>query len=301
MSFHVPEKDIEKTGKVKLFPDGSFEAFAASRPIFGRAGWERSEEWERVSLPRPRKAEPSAEDLDRSRRRAAAKVREIALCTDFDYFVTLTLDPQKIDRYSIDDAVSRMRSWLDNRVRRHGLKYILVPELHRDGAVHFHGFFSREGCDYADSGTVSAPGRKAPMRATGKKREKLLAAGAQVVYNISDWTLGFSTAIPLYGERAAAVAYVCKYVTKSPQKIGGRWYYSGGDLRRPDVFYLDLDIRELERRGAYSFGLPDAGLGMAILRGNDVGELTEDSGGVRSSGREGVGTDQTRTLEAPNG
>lgn len=211
-------------------------------------------------------------------------MREIALCTDFDYFVTLTLDRQKIDRYSIDDAVARMRSWLDNRVRRHGLRYILLPELHEDGAVHFHGFFNAEGCTYADSGTLKIPGRKAPVRATGKKREKLLAAGAQVVYNISDWTLGFSTAIHLYGERTAAVAYVCKYVTKSPQKIGGRWYYSGGELRRAEVSFWDFSYRDLEQRGAYTFAVSGMAAAFAILRGGAVNELFADDSGVSGGG-----------------
>lgn len=284
MSVHVPEKDIEKTGKIKLFPDGSFEAFAASRPIFGRSGWERSDEWQRVKLPRMRKEQPSEDDLDRARRRAAASVRELGLCNDFAYFVTLTLSPEQIDRYSIDEVVRRMRSWLDNRVRRHGMKYVLVPELHKDGAVHFHGFFTAAGCNYVDSGTLKIPGQKAPRKIVNEAtRQKYLAAGAQVVYNITDWSLGFSTAIPLYGERAAAVAYVCKYVTKSVQKIGGRWYYSGGDLKRADVVFLDLDLRELQQRGAYSFALPDAGMCMSILRGNNVGELADDSGRICGS------------------
>jgi hypothetical protein len=129
------------------------------------------------------------------------------------------------------------------------------------------------------------------MVKSSSAREKYLAAGAHVVYNISDWSLGFSTAIPLYGERAAAVAYVCKYVTKSPQKIGGRWYYSGGALQRADVVFLDLDVRDLQARGAYSFALPDAGMNMSILRGNDVGELAEDGRGIFADGGAADGAD----------
>lgn len=281
MSIHIPEREIKSSGKVKIFPDGSFVAMAATRPIFGGGGWEVSDEWQRLPRVRERKAEPSAEDLERSRRRAAAAVREIALCTPFDYFVTLTLDPQKIDRYSIDDAVTRMRSWLDNRVRRHGLRYILVPELHKDGAVHFHGFFNAEGCSFVDSGTMKIPGCKAPRKIVKPStRQKYLVDGAQIVYNVADWSLGFSTAIPLYGERAAAVSYVCKYVTKSPQKIGGRWYYSGGDIRRAEAVYLDISYRDLDERGAYTFGIHGAAVAMAILRGKDLGELFADDSGL---------------------
>ena len=74
-------------------------------------------------------------------RRAASKLRDIALCNDFRYFVTLTLDPAKIDRHDMDALVRVLNRWADNRVRRHGLRYVLVPERHKDGAIHLHGFF----------------------------------------------------------------------------------------------------------------------------------------------------------------
>ena len=73
----------------------------------------------------------------------------------------------------------------------------------------------------------------------------MLAEGAQVVYNLPSWSLGFSTAIRLYGDYRAAVGYVLKYITKAPDKIGGRWYYSGGALERPDASYLVVDFDQL--------------------------------------------------------
>ena len=43
--------------------------------------------------------------------------------------------------------------------------------------------------------------------------------------------------------------------------MGGRWYYSGGALGRPEVAYYDDDLRELERRpGAYRFDIEAARL-----------------------------------------
>lgn len=45
----------------------------------------------------------------------------------------------------------------------------------------------------------------------------------------------------LYGDRAAAVGYVCKYITKAPAKVGGRWYYSGGQLALPAVSLCYVD------------------------------------------------------------
>ena len=158
---------------------------------------------------------------ERAKRRARAAVRDLGLCNDFTYFVTLTLDGARIDRYDPREVVRRLNRWLDNAVRRSGLKYVLVPEHHKDGAIHFHGFFN-DALEAVDSGH--------------KDR------GGHTVYNLPRWTWGFSTAIRLYGERAAAVAYTCKYINKAQEKIGGRWYYSGGDLRKPDVSWLDVDF-----------------------------------------------------------
>jgi len=32
----------------------------------------------------------------------------------------------------------------------------------------------------------------------------------------------------------------------TPEKIGGRWYYSGGNLQRPSVEWFDVDVRDWE-------------------------------------------------------
>ena len=192
---------------------------------------------------RPRQA--LAEDIERSMRRARAKVRRLALANEFQYFVTLTLDEMMVDRYDMSAVVKKLNAWCSNAVQRHGLKYLLVPELHKDGAVHFHGFFNA-ALPAVDSGTIKVPGSKKPRKPRSKaQRAEWLAAGGQVVYNLPGWTLGFTTAMELYGEYPAAVAYVCKYIGKGGTKPGGRWYYSGGDLREPAVEYLELSPAEL--------------------------------------------------------
>ena len=33
---------------------------------------------------------------------------------------------------------------------------------------------------------------------------------------------------------------MCKYVGKQGEKPAGRWYYSGGDLREPEVAYAEI-------------------------------------------------------------
>ena len=46
-----------------------------------------------------------------SRRRAKARVRDIAMCNQFTHFVTWTLDPQKVDRYVWKEAAEQVRRW----------------------------------------------------------------------------------------------------------------------------------------------------------------------------------------------
>ena len=75
-----------------------------------------------------------------------------------------------------------------------------------------------------------------------------------MVYNLPSWTFGFTALIKLYGDYSAAIGYVCKYVSKSTEKIGGRWFFHGGALRKPEVRFADLNLEELQQlRGARSF------------------------------------------------
>lgn len=82
--------------------------------------------------------------LDNSISRSKRMIREYALCNPWEYFITLTLDAEKIDRYDLDNYINRLGKWLRNRYSRngHNIKYLLVPEKHQDGAWHIHGLIS---------------------------------------------------------------------------------------------------------------------------------------------------------------
>ena len=85
---------------------------------------------------------------------------------------TLTLDPARVNRYDVREVTRHLNHWLDNQVRRKGLAYVLVPERHKDGAIHFHGFFN-DALEARDSGTVSLPGQKAPRRPRSARQRAL--------------------------------------------------------------------------------------------------------------------------------
>lgn len=90
------------------------------------------------------KEEYKRQSLSRSKR----FIREISLCNDFDYFVTLTVNKKNCDRYDVDVCQDHLKSILHNYQRickRAGkdFKYILITERHKDGAFHFHGLMKR--------------------------------------------------------------------------------------------------------------------------------------------------------------
>lgn len=250
--------------KVYTYPSGVCDIVTASRPIFREPGWEDADKWAKPTCSdssRQRGQDKTADpdDLARSMRRARSKVRRLALANEFTYFVTLTLNQEKVDRYDAKEVIRKLNQWCSNMVKRKGLAYILVPERHKDGAIHFHGFFNA-ALPVVDSGTISRPGIKKPARPKDEtERQAWLAAGGQVVYNLPAWTLGFTTAIPLYGTYSAAVAYVCKYIGKEGDKPAGRWYYSGGNLAEPQVVYGEVGIAELQAQypdKVFAFDVP---------------------------------------------
>ena len=86
------------------------------------------------------------------------------------------------------------------------------------------------------------------------------------MWNLPGWSLGFTTALDLVGEYPRAVSYVCKYIGKQGEKPGGRWYYSGGELARPEVTYADLDFYQVAaQEGAYVFQVWEAGAAFAAV------------------------------------
>lgn len=278
---HASWFDVKFNTKIKYYPDGGYTIYAASRPIFGPEGWEAAEHWGPLGEAKlePKGPEPEAEavqaepdqaeakgDTMRARRRARTNVRDLARCNGFSYFVTLTLDASKVDRYDIKAITKKLNTWLDNRVRRNGLKYILIPEYHKDRAIHFHGFFN-DAVPADDSGTIIPPGGGKPRKPRSKRqRAEWLEGGGHIVYNLPAWDYGFTSAIELYGDYNAAISYVCKYISKSDEKVGGRWYYSGGDLERPVVGYAHTTAAELLEQypEAYRADMPEAGVVLVI-------------------------------------
>ena len=92
----------------------------------------------------PKKGSKNTEKLSNNITRAKTTIREYALCNKWDFWCTFTINPRKYNRYHLDDYIKDFTEFIHNYNRRKEEKcrYLFIPEQHKDGAWHIHGFIS---------------------------------------------------------------------------------------------------------------------------------------------------------------
>ncbi len=135
--------------------------------------------------------------------RAKNTLREYALCNTWDYFLTVTFDIDHWNRYDLQGRVKEFMQYFQN-LRKRGvfphLRYVLVPEFHEDGAVHFHGLISGVPDAAIDELPPWAP---LSTRRNGNKHVPLFTS-----------RYGWCTLSPIVSNIGVGF-YVSKYITKS--------------------------------------------------------------------------------------
>lgn len=157
--------------------------------------------------------EPVSDDftiqaLQRSIRSASKRSKDnfygYAQANDWEYFVTLTFSPEVVDR-SDDAAVIHLWSEFQRWCKRKSpdCKMLMIPERHEKGEIHFHGLMS-------DIALTLTPATNA------KTGEPLYSRTGFPLFNIKDWTNGFSTLaiIPKEDNYRRVVNYMEKYISK---------------------------------------------------------------------------------------
>lgn len=149
----------------------------------------------------------------------------------WEWFITLTFSKDKVNRYDYEECSKKLRKWLNNiRVKyAKDLKYLVVPEQHKDGAWHFHGLLSNTG------NMVFNEAKNKHTGALLKTKNDLQ------IYNFGNYKLGYSTATAIV-DTSKASSYITKYITKelSVNTKGFRRYYPSANLDLPpkSFFYI---------------------------------------------------------------
>lgn len=142
----------------------------------------------------------------------------------WEWFITLTFSKEKVNRYDYKECSGKLRKWLNNVKNKYApeLKYLVVPEQHKDGAWHFHGLLSNTG---------NIKFNKAFNKKTG---ELLYTKSNLPILNFGSYKMGFSTATAIT-DTAKASSYITKYITKelAVNTKGFRRYYPSSNLDLP--------------------------------------------------------------------
>lgn len=178
--------------------------------------------------------------------RVMESLEDLVLLNDFQWFLTITLDQNKLDRHNVNVIIPKLNRWLKNMVQRKDLHYVLVPEYHKKGGIHLHALVSGN-LNFVDSGTVTWPGQKKPVKPETAIKRGIPSSIWQKVYNVTDWKYGYSTAIQIYGDRQKFLCYVCKYIMPGQDKIFGKYFYSSQNLKRkPEILYGNVDFSQID-------------------------------------------------------
>lgn len=152
--------------------------------------------------------------LSQSISRTRRTILELALCNDWKWFATFTIDAGKEERENLDVYYKHFYKWLEYQREKTGKKipFILVPEKHKKRGWHLHGLFNSDidsllvsFAELDQTGYRSANGRSLPRR--------LIKNG------YFDWPayrnrFGFCS-LDTIKSKLNCSFYVSKYITKS--------------------------------------------------------------------------------------
>lgn len=191
-----------------------------------------------VHFPRPRLSLGFPEGVDRSKKgndrkldpsisRARKSVLELALCNPWDWFGTFTLNKEKYDRNDLDKFREDFTQWIRDQRKATGapIRFLLVPEMHQDGAWHMHGLL------YGLPSVVPF----ADLREQGWRIPDKLIAGDYSCWLGYHSKFGFCS-LGAIRDPVRCAFYVSKYVSKDMDgggvSVGKHLYFASRPLDR---------------------------------------------------------------------
>lgn len=175
------------------------------------------------------------ERFSQSLSRTRSRVFELAACNEFTYFCTFTQDQTKRDRFDLNEFRKDLAQFVRNENRSRAevdkIKYLMIPEEHKNGGWHMHGFLKGLAPSDLRLFTLS---EKLPERLRKQLRE-----GKQIY----DWTryrrnFGYFTCTEIENGIAAA-KYITKYITKdvanATRAQGAHLFFASQGLKSRDT------------------------------------------------------------------
>lgn len=189
--------------------------------------------------------EGNEEKLEESLSRTKAAIFELAICNDWEWFATLTLNPEFHDRKDLKSYKKKLSTWLKNynRIHKTNIKYLLIPEQHADGhSWHMHGLLMGLPEEHLHEFTEQ---EKLPIKILVEIKR------GHKVYNWPSYakTFGFIS-ISKIRHIESASKYITKYITKDVAKtrigLNDHLYYCSQGLKRGEVIYEGQLTKELD-------------------------------------------------------
>ena len=195
--------------RVKTFPDGHKQYFYSEYLILRDVPEEFRDPKIKRKFSKPDKEGRFSNNL----KRAVNQVYDLARSNHFDWFITLTLNPDEVDRTNYDECAMVIRVFTQ-RLGRNRNKWLIVPELHADGiSYHFHGLVQGD------------------LDLTHWKGD---------VYNLNNFEFGYTTAMKIRDPDRVAT-YIAKYLTKQLAVPKGRKsFWASRSLDKPTVEYVAM-------------------------------------------------------------
>ena len=200
-------------------------------------------EQKQISKSKERTQKQIEHSIESSVNRTINQIYMLSRANRWDYFITLTIDLQKLDSTDFNLISQKLNIWTNNLKKRYApdLKYIIVPELHKDKRKwHFHGLFANIGKMSLDfSGKVCI----------GKYiYDYVQKPFATKIYNIPLWKYGFSTATVIR-DPSRASSYITKYVTKDLCRVlpNQHRYLASQNVDKPIERVFNIAYEDLTR------------------------------------------------------
>lgn len=162
--------------------------------------------------------------------RARTAIREYGYCNPWEWFVTMTINPAFFDRFDLGHFRKVLFQWIRDYNKKYDIhvKVLLVPEKHKDGAWHMHGFLMGLPIDHLVPFSLDD---HIPYYILDKLKKD------QPVYNWLAYAskFGWFNAEPIHS-REKATNYITKYITKdvlrSVPDLGKHCYFVSHGLKR---------------------------------------------------------------------